>query len=400
MKKSFFLAGCFAIALFFAACGDDSSSGNNVDQEMDESSSSVGDSTEVSSSAVYVDPSWPEGARAATLDDMNKYLVLKIKGEEFHLETGAKAGLFSLWAIDKVDNNTHLAVLLTKTDFKNGIVTMDSTNSIVPLQLDASLASNKVLENAENSTKPIKISFIMDGETLKYREGDKGDFVKAEEEQFKADRALTTDAGKLDKKRLVCKTSGKDTTLVYSFYKGRYVLERVVGKDTVSWNAGYVDTYRGYTFLWAHFSSKQDMLTATYQITSTLDTIRGNSVCTPSDFKYDVVDAASLAGEWAAFDSKANMEWSLELDAQGTYSLKAAEGASENKEGNWDVYGNNLFLSVKTMLDYQKRCPVPTDCANSIKGVVSGISEDGFTYNHSEKGTPTVPKKWEVPLFE
>ena len=53
MKKSFFLAGCFAIALFFAACGDDSSSGNNVDQEMDESSSSVGDSTEVSSSAVY-----------------------------------------------------------------------------------------------------------------------------------------------------------------------------------------------------------------------------------------------------------------------------------------------------------------------------------------------------------
>ena len=401
MKKSFLLAGCFALTLFFTACGDDSSSGNNVDQETDESSSSVSDSTDVSSSsAEYKDPSWPEGARAATLDDMKKYLVLKVKGEEFHLGTGAKAGLFSLWAIDKVDGNTHLALLLVKTDFENGIVTMDASNTIAPLQLDKSLASNKVLEEVEKSTKPVKLSFIMDGETLKYREGDKGDFVKAEEEQLKADRALTTDAGKFDKKRLVCKASGNDTTRVYSFYKGRYIMERVKGKDTVSWNAGYVDTYRGYTFFWADFSSRQDMLVATYQITAAMDTIRGNSVCTSSDFKYDAVDAESLKGEWAAFDSKANMEWSFDLDAKGSYALKAAEGASEDKEGKWDVYGNVLLLSVENMLDYKKRCPAPTDCANSIKGVVSDVSEDGFTYNHSEKGTPTVPKKWEVPLFE
>ena len=79
MKKSFFLAGGFALALFFGACGDDSSSNSNsVDQETDVSSSSVGDSTDVSSSsAEYKDPSWPDGARAATLDDMKKYLVLK-----------------------------------------------------------------------------------------------------------------------------------------------------------------------------------------------------------------------------------------------------------------------------------------------------------------------------------
>ena len=73
MKKSFLLAGGFALALFFAACGDDSSSGNSVDQETDESSSSVEDSTDVSSSsAEYKDPTWPEGARAATLDDLKK----------------------------------------------------------------------------------------------------------------------------------------------------------------------------------------------------------------------------------------------------------------------------------------------------------------------------------------
>ena len=80
MKKSFWLAGSFSLALMFAACGDDSSSNGSVDQETDESSSSVEDSTDgSSSSAEYKDPTWPEGARAATLDDLKKYYILKIK---------------------------------------------------------------------------------------------------------------------------------------------------------------------------------------------------------------------------------------------------------------------------------------------------------------------------------
>ena len=89
MKKSFWLAGSFSLALVFAACGDDSSSNGSVDQETDESSSSVEEPTdESSSSAEYKDPTWPEGARAATLDDLKKYYILKIKGETFHLGTG------------------------------------------------------------------------------------------------------------------------------------------------------------------------------------------------------------------------------------------------------------------------------------------------------------------------
>lgn len=402
MKKSFLLAGGFALALFFAACGDDGSSGNSVDQETDESSSSVEDSTDVSSSsAEYKDPSWPEGARAATLDDLKKYYVLEIKGETFHFGTGSKNGMFSLWGIDeKKDKSVHLALLLVKTDFKNGIVEMSSANTIDPLQLDATLPSNKILKDVKGSSKPTKISFIVDGETLKYRVGDKGDFVAAEDEQLKADRSLTTDAGKLDMKRLVCKAPGGDTSQVYSFYKGRYIMERVVGKDTVSWNAGYMDTYRGYTFFWAHFATGQDLLTMTRQITATLDTIRGNAVCTSSDFKYSAVEASALEGEWAAFDSEVNMEWALNLEGSGTYSLKAADGASESKDGKWDVYGDILLLSVESMLDYDKRCPEGRGCAGSIKGAVKDLSEEGFTYNHSEKGSPIMPKKWDVPLFE
>ena len=56
MKKSFWLAGSFSLALMFAACGDDSSSNGSVDQETDESSSSVEDSTDGSSSSAEYKP--------------------------------------------------------------------------------------------------------------------------------------------------------------------------------------------------------------------------------------------------------------------------------------------------------------------------------------------------------
>ena len=105
MKKSFLLAGGFSLALFFAACGDDSSSNGTVDQETDVSSSSVGDSTdESSSSKEQKDPSIPEGARAATLEDLNKHQIIEIKGEKFLLATGSKVGIFGLWTTDSVES--------------------------------------------------------------------------------------------------------------------------------------------------------------------------------------------------------------------------------------------------------------------------------------------------------
>ena len=299
MKKSFFLAGGFALALFFAACGDDSSSNGSVDQETDGSSSSVEDSTDVSSSSVeQKDPTWPEGARAATLSDLKKYYILKVKGETFHLGTGIKEGMFSLWGIDETDGNPHLALLLIASDFKDGVIKMGSSNTMDPLVLDEKLATNKILKDINKSTKDMEISFIVKDEKLMYRI-DKGDFAEAEVEQLKADQSLVTDASNFDKKRLACTVSGNDTTQVYSFYKGRYIMERVVGKDTVSWNAGYVDTYRGYTFFVSKFATGPDLAMMTRQVTASMDSIRGNSKCTKSDFKYTDVDAAKLKGDWA-----------------------------------------------------------------------------------------------------
>lgn len=401
MKKVFLTFCGFTAALMFAACGGDSSS-NSVDQESDDSSSSVEtDSTDVSSSsaaAEKTDPSWPDGARAATLDDLKKYYLLKIDGETFHLGTGSKAGMFSLWAIDEKDGSTHLALLLIATDFKDGTVKMGSSNTMDPLVLDEKLSSNKVLKSILKASKDREVSFIVVGDQLKYRV-DKGDFVEAEVENLPVEKALVTNAENLDKKRLVCTVKGNDTTQVYSFYKGRYVMQRVVKDDTVSWNAGLFDIYRGYSFFVSKFATGSDLAMMTRKITSDMDSIRDYSACKHSDFKYSAIDGSSLIGDWAAFDKDANLDWGFSLKSSMKYTLVANSGMSENKEGTWDVYGDQLFLKVSKMLNSDDRCK-DNGCAFAIKGPVSDISEEGFTYNHSEKGTPKMPKKWEVPLFE
>ncbi len=402
MKKSFLLAGGFALALFFAACGDDSSSGNNVDQETDESSSSVEDSTDVSSSsAEYKDPTWPEGARAATLDDLKKYYLVKIKGETFHLGTGSKNGMFSLWSINESSNNTHIAMALVMTDFKNGIINLSSKTVLQALALDEKLPGDKVLKDIVKSADTTEISFIVEKDVLKYRVG-KEKFVEAKVEQLEADETLITDASKLDKNRLVCEVAGNDTVQVYSFYKGRYMLERVVGKDTVSWNAGYMDTYRGFTSFVMKFASEiGDWGLITWRISSKMDAFKdlskgaNISSCTRSDFKYSVAEKTLLMGDWKALSKNADVSWKLNLNESMRYVLKADNGGLEQKEGYWDVYGDVLLLKVETMLDAQKR-----SCASAIKGNVTGVSEKGFTYNHSDKCSPAMPKTWEVPVYE
>ena len=398
--KKFFLTFCgFAAALMLVACGDDSGS-NSVDRESNKSSSSV-DSTDGSSSSAYVDPTWPEGARAATLEDLGKYYLVKIKGETFHLSTGIKEGMFSLWAIDTKDNVTSNAILLIKTDFKNGIVKMNSATTRTPFNLNEYLASQKILKNIMESGNVVELSFIVLGDKLMYRV-DKEKFEDAEVETVTSAKALVNSAKDLDKKRISCKAG--DTTQVLTFYSGRFVHEKVAGKDTVSWSAGYVDTYRGSTFLWPEFQSSSYINLNVWNISSDLKSFEGFSTsiqsftdCSPSDFKYTAVDKSALVGDWAAFDDKANLDWSLALKASMDYSLKA--GHSEDKAGTWDVYGDVLLLKVSTMLDSQKRC-ANNGCKLSIKGPVTGVSEDGFTYNHSEKGTPVMPTKWGLPEYD
>lgn len=402
--KKFFLTFCgFAAALMLVACGDDSGS-NSVDRESDKSSSSVNpDSADISSSS-YFDPTWPEGARAATLEDLGKYYLVKIKGETFHLSTGAKKGMFSLWAIDTKDGNTSIAPFLIKTDFENGIVKMNSATVTNTTTLDVSQASQKILKGIKESAEATELSFIVVGDKLMYRVG-KGEFANVEVEKVTSETLLVNSSNDLDKKRVSCKATG-DTTLVYTFYAGRYTKEKVVGKDTASWSAGFVDTYRATTFFWPMFISNGAASLDIWKIDSDLKSFAGFTSstpglaeCSPSDFKYTAVEGTALVGEWAASDKEAKLDWKFTLNATMDYSLKAADGRSEEKAGAWDVYGDLLLLKVSSLLNSDERCK-NNGCTLAIKGNVSGISENGFTYSHSEKGEPTMPTKWGLPKYD
>ena len=72
--------------------------------------------------------------------------------------------------------------------------------------------------------------------------------------------------------------------------------------------------------------------------------------------------------------------------------MTADDGAKENKSGAWAVYGNQLLLDVTS-------CSTQ-NCALGIKGPLTKVSDKGFTFNHSDKGSPAVPKTWELPNLQ
>ncbi len=401
MKKSFLLAGGFALALFFSACGDDSSSTGNVDQETDSSSSSVGDSTGVSSSSLPdVDPSWPAGARAATLDDLNKHQLVVIEGQKFLLATGSKAGVFGLWTLDANESIVNQNILLVVSDFNKGVLTIKNGSSLMPFDSPLAAAEgNKVLKNlSDPKGKGVDLSFIMVGDTLKYRVGT-SDFVGVQKKTLDLGKGYVIDGTKLDGKRLACNSSA-DTTLVYSFYKGRYIMETVAKGDTVSWNAGYMDVFRDMTFMASKFSSPEGVSAAdgfgyrynhfiTADMSKMLDLNKTKEIpCKSSELKYSGIAEDSIKGRWSSFED-GKVYWKLNLEDTHSYTLLADDGAKENKNGTWAVYGDQLILDVAGC--------VGGKCARGIKGPVSKLSKTGFTYSHSEKGTPAMPKAWSVP---
>ena len=127
MKRSFLLASCVAASLSLFACGDDSSSSptNNVDRDTIESSGS-GDEDE-SSSSIESSSSEEESSssagpviRAATLDDLEKNMVIKdMFNKDVNFSTGSKNGVFSLWL---PGDSYEAAWVVVHSDFKDGVI--------------------------------------------------------------------------------------------------------------------------------------------------------------------------------------------------------------------------------------------------------------------------------------
>ena len=392
MKRSFILAGCAALALTLGACGDSSSP-----DDTDDILSSAGDTEKSSSSKAdeessSSDAGLPAGARVATLDDLEKNMVLKdMFGRDIYLATGDKNGLFSFWIPDT-------AWVVAPSDFENGVIKF-SSGAITSIKIENSAISK--MEKLVEKDSDHSIKFIVNGDgDLQYSLDDE-DYKDVGETTVKKNSQVVWNGDSLASKELFCKT-GENTFTGYSFYKGRYVATDVVRNDKktndslVSWSAGYYDIHRGKLLMRPLFYSAPVYALVSASVSSDYKTLTISAEdvsCTLSELKYNEVPAADLVGEWESDED--GLAWSLDMRADRTFEVKAFKG-SENKafkQGKWDVYGNQLLLKVTGCLGGK--------CTPAVIGSVSKHKAgEFFYYGNSDPDDPSIPSDWTAPEYE
>ena len=213
--KSAVVTSAFAMSLMLAACGSDDNSSNVERDEgssssVTESSSSVDE--ESSSSAA---PELPKGLRAATLDDLEKNMTLgEMFGTQIYLAAGAKQGVFSIWIPDT-------AWIAVRSDFENGVIEYGTSNgSYMGIKSKASDEMQKFFE------KSGKLQFVVKDEKKLQVSINDGDYIDVEKANVPVSSNWISDGTQLQGVKLSCKSG--DTKQVYSFYKGRYVVEETV----------------------------------------------------------------------------------------------------------------------------------------------------------------------------
>lgn len=406
MKRSFLLAGCVAASLSLFACGDDSSSSpNNVDRDTIESSgsedpdSSAGKSGDKSSSSAEKpesSSSEDSGNRAATLDDFEKNMVIKgLLKTEINLSVGAKNGVFTLWLPGETVDS---AWVVAHSDFKKGVLEINSDNATYATTDEGGTIKSML----KLVTDGAKLSFIVN-EDEKLLCVYNGDTLKVETAKVKVKTNVIANGDSLEGKRVSCKRG--DTTDVYSFYKGAYVLRNVVkaGADSTlgtSWSTGYYDIQRNKLLLLTKYSPRSVKALVTTELGEdySMTSLGGNKTeCEAEGFKAGKVDASKLATEWDAVVG--DVDWSMELKSDGTFKILANEGRKDIRNGDWALFGDVLVLRNRECLD--------ADCITSIMGTVSDFdAKKGFSYVHTksfpndDKEHQELPFAWTAPIYE
>ena len=383
-KKSLWTAAC-ASALVLSACGDSSSTSSNVEREDNSSSSSEISSSSVEESSSSVDASLPKGARAATLEDLEKNISLgNLFGTKAYLAVGAKHDVYSIWVPDTAWIGFH-------SEFKDGSVSFGGNSGYY-----AGIDGDKVTDAVgEFWKKGGSIRFIVNADEKLQFALNGEDFQDAEAVKVPVSKNALSDGDKLDGVKLECKNG--DEKVTYSFYEGRF-LQESNGEEGAEWAAGYYDIQRSKLLLLpAFFNTKGYIPLTTMTVDSdfNLVSVTGDAYrCSKSNFEYEDLEASELAGEWVADDE--GLDWTLTLSKNGEYSLdaKKAGNTEELKVGNWDVYGDLLVVR-------NTKCKDPSQCVRAAKGVVSHFDAAvGFDFDHSDTDTPAVPKTWTVQQYE
>ena len=392
MKRFLTLAGCAALALALGACGDSKSPTDSDDILSSGGSSVKSSSSKEAKSSSSVSEDIPKGARAATLDDLERNMKLKdMFGRDIYLATGEKHGLFSFWIPDT-------AWIAVPSDFKDGVISF-SSGAITSIKIE-----NKAIESMEELVEKDSdhsMRFIVNEDDQLQYSLDGGKYKDVTEATVKKNSSVISNGDSLASKELFCKT-GENTFTGYSFYKGRYVATDVVrnAKQTndslVSWSAGYYDIHRGKLLMRPLFYSAPVYALVSASVSSDYKTLTISAEdvsCTLSELKYNEVPAADLEGEWES--DEGGLTWSLDMRADRTFEVKAFKG-NENKalkQGIWDVYGNQLLMKMTGCLGGK--------CTPAVIGSVSKWKAGSFfDYGNSDPDDPSIPESWNAPEYE
>lgn len=357
-------------------------SSSSTAAEPKSSSSSESSSEKSSSSSVEV----PKGAHAATLDDMEKNLLLSdVAGVEVFLSTGSKKGVMALRIPDEL-------WAVTYTDFENGTVVFSSKKG--GLQAVSSEEALKVKKEFEKDDG-IKLSFIVDDDgKLKYAVNDSKTYKIAEKATVTLPSGKVSKAENVANKVYSCKNG--DTTKVFTFLDGKYIVEDVVKEKTVSWIGGNFDIQRGTMLMLPEYYNGGVYSMYTYLV-GTDDSMTGSNnkalSCTVKEREAASVDKSKLVQNWQG--TEGGVSWDFYIKSNGEYTLKAYEGNKnvEHKGGSWELYGDFLMMRNQGCLD-------PKKCTACIKGEVKDLTADGFKFKHTDPDTPTIPYTWVLPEVE
>ena len=383
MKLHYLLAGLVAGALVFTGCSSDSGSDSTIDRE-DVSSSSVKDesssSKKVSSSSAKKE--LPDGVREATLDDLTRNMLLEIDGHEIHMATGSKKGLFSFWIVGKIDTGEVVVV----SDFKDGVIDINEDNSTT--SIINTLGDDYILAKM---AKKMTIAFTVDASGALQYAVDKGEPKTVETEQLPAGNAYIGKFDEMVGKKLSCKSG--DTTDVYRFFEGRFVMEHVAGKKMLQAMAGYADIHRGQLLLVPEYYTGAVMAMYSYVVSS--EYVLDDQDCSVEDFKIAKVKEADLADNWYSYDKDLKLDWNFVLNKNGTFDLEGRSNEPEQKKaGRWSLYGDVLLMRAESCLD-------PETCETFVMGNVEDFEKGkGFTYKHTSEEVPPMPTEWVIQKYE
>ena len=389
MKLNYLLAGFVATTLVFSGCSSDSGSDGGIDREDVSSSSSSEQSSssskKVSSSSAKKEK--PDGVRAATLDDLSRNMLIDIDGHEIHMAAGSKQGLFSFWLLrGDGKGQADTGEVVVKSDFADGVIklTEDNATASVITTLEKDFFLYKM-------AKKMTIEFTVDSAGTLMYSVDKGKAKEVKSEQVPATQAKIGKYDDMVGKKLTCKSG--DTTDVYKFFEGRYVMESTAGKKNILMVGGFADIHRGTLLLMPEYFSDGVMALYKYSVSSEFDL--DSLGCTSEEFKFKAIKAKDLADNWYSYDKELKLDWNFMLNEDGTYKLEAFSNTNEQgKGGHWDIYGNVLLLRGESCVD-------PSSCEVLVMGTVEDFEKGkGFTYKHSSGEVPPMPTEWVIQKYE